>query len=67
MVNFQDFIVINSEKRFGKPTLIDTRITVYDVLNWLANGMSKKEIIQDFPELTKDMIGACKSYNMNVN
>ncbi|MGE0773238.1 MAG: DUF433 domain-containing protein [Cyclobacteriaceae bacterium] len=37
-------------------------MSVYDVLNWLANGMAKKEIIDDFPELTEDHINACLSF-----
>ena len=55
----KDYIEINSEKRFGKPILKGTRISVSDVLNWLANGMSKKEIIEDFPEITENSIKAC--------
>lgn len=54
-----NFIEINSEKRFGKPTLIGTRISVFDVLNLLANGLSKEEIILDFPELNDEKINAC--------
>ena len=40
----------------------DTRITVYDVLAWLAKGMTKAEIIEDFPELTEEDINACLAY-----
>ena len=58
-MNYTDFIEILPEKRFGKPCIIGTRISVYDVLNWLANGMSKNEIIQDFPELNEEQINAC--------
>jgi uncharacterized protein (DUF433 family) len=58
-MNIKQFIEINSEKRFGKPILIGTRISVADVLNWLANGMSREEIISDFPELSNDQINAC--------
>jgi uncharacterized protein (DUF433 family) len=61
-MNYQDFLEIQSDKRFGKPCIIGTRITVYDVLNWLANGMSKEEIRDDFPELTNDMIDACLAF-----
>ncbi len=53
------YIEINSEKRFGKPVLKGTRISVSDVLNWLANGMSKEEILIDFPELSMNQINAC--------
>ncbi|MFI5161785.1 MAG: DUF433 domain-containing protein [Sphingobacteriales bacterium] len=53
---------INPEKRFGKPIIIGTRISVYDVLSWLAEGMSTEDIISDFPELNEDQIKACLSY-----
>ena len=61
-MNYQEFIEINSDKRFGKPCIKGTRITVYDVLNWLSNGMSKEDIINDFQELTEEMIHACLAY-----
>jgi uncharacterized protein (DUF433 family) len=62
MVNFQDIIQIDSGKRFGKPCVRDTRITVYDVLGWLSAGMSYDEIIADFPELTKQDILTCLAF-----
>lgn len=65
MINFKEHITINPEIRFGKPTIIGTRISVYDVLNWLANGMSIKEIIYDFPELTEENIKACLLFAAN--
>jgi uncharacterized protein (DUF433 family) len=46
----------------GKPTIRNTRITVFDVLNWLANGMSKEDILLDFPELGENQILACLAY-----
>lgn len=58
-MDIRQYIEINSEQRFGKPTLIGTRISVADVLNWLANGMSREEIIHDFPELSDEQINAC--------
>ena len=61
-MNIQKFIEIDSNKRFGKPILKGTRISVADVLNWLANGMTKEEIINDFPELTEDSINACLQF-----
>ncbi|MFK8044208.1 MAG: DUF433 domain-containing protein [Crocinitomicaceae bacterium] len=61
-MNFEEHIEINTSKRFGKPTIIDTRISVADVLNWLANGMSNEDIIQDFPEITKENIKVCLLY-----
>jgi len=62
MTDYREIIMINPEKRFGKPCVRNTRITVYDVLGWLASGMSKTEILSDFPELTEDDITACLSY-----
>jgi len=61
-VNYRDFIEIRPDKRFGKPCLVYTRISVYDVLNWLANGMSRKDILEDFEELSEEMINACLAY-----
>jgi uncharacterized protein (DUF433 family) len=62
MVDYQKIITINPEKRFGKPCVRNTRITVFDVLGWLASGMTNSEILQDYPELTKQDISACLSY-----
>jgi uncharacterized protein (DUF433 family) len=61
-MNYQDYIEIRADKRFGKPCIIGTRISVYDVLNWLSNGMTKEEIIEDFPELNEQMITACLAF-----
>ena len=58
-MNFKQYIEINPEKRFGKPIIKGTRISVADVLNWMANGMSREEIISDFPELSNEHINAC--------
>jgi len=62
MMDYKQYITISSEVRFGKPIIIGTRITVFDILNWLANGMSIHEIIEDFPELNENQIKACLSY-----
>jgi uncharacterized protein (DUF433 family) len=62
MINYKLIIKRNANKRFGKPCVRDTRITVYDVLGWLAAGMTFNEIISDFPELTTDDIKACLAY-----
>ena len=62
MINYRSIIKRNPNKRFGKPCVRETRITVYDVLGWLASGMTSSEIISDFPELTIDDIHACLSY-----
>jgi uncharacterized protein (DUF433 family) len=62
MVEYKNIIQRNPNKRFGKPCVRNTRITVYDVLGWLASGMDYKEIIKDFPELTMEDIKACLAY-----
>ena len=56
------FIGIDPNIRFGKPYLKDTRITVADVLGWMASGMSSEEILADFPELTLEQLIACLDY-----
>ena len=62
MKHYTEIITIDSEKRFGKPCIKGTRITIYDVLAWLASGMSMDEILADFPELTMEDIYACLAY-----
>jgi uncharacterized protein (DUF433 family) len=62
MVDYRKIIQRNPNKRFGKPCVRETRITVYDVLGWLASGMEIEEILHDFPELTDDDIRACLAY-----
>ena len=62
MVDYKSIIKRNPNKRFGKPCVRDTRITVFDVLGWLASGMTYDDIINDFPELTIDDIKACLAY-----
>lgn len=62
MKHYSEILVIDPNKRFGKPCIRGLRITVYDVLGWLASGMSKDEIIEDFPELTSEDIMACLAY-----
>ena len=61
-MNYSNYISINSNIRFGKPTINGTRITVYDVLGWLASGMSIEQIISDFPELNEEKIKACLAF-----
>lgn len=65
MKNYQDHIEIKPEIRFGKPIIKGTRISVYDVLNWLANGMTINEIILDFPELSSEKIKSCLAFENN--
>lgn len=62
MVDYKSIIKRNPNKRFGKPCVRDTRITVFDVLGWLAAGMTFDEILEDFPELNTDDIRACLAY-----
>jgi len=61
-MNYQEYISINSDVRFGKPCIINTRITVYDVLGWLASGMTNDEIVKDFPQVSNNSIIACLAY-----
>ncbi len=61
-MDYKIYFEIKPEKRFGQVVLKGTRISVGDVLNWLANGMSREEIISDFPELEIDHINACLFY-----
>jgi uncharacterized protein (DUF433 family) len=67
MIDYKEYITINPNQRFGKPCIIGTRISVYDVLNWFANGMSEEEIIEDFPELSIAQIRACLAFAADKN
>jgi len=58
----QDIITIEPDKRGGKPCIRGMRITVYDVLEYLASGMSQEEVLHDFPYLTDEDIRACLAY-----
>ena len=62
MIDYKKIITINAGKRSGKPCIRDLRITVYDILKMLANGMKNNEIIDDFPELTEDDIFASLAF-----
>jgi len=61
-MNYRDIITIEPGKRGGKPCIRAMRISDYDVLGWLASGMSKQDIRRDFPELTLDDIQACLQF-----
>lgn len=61
-MRYQDIITIEPGKRGGKPCIRGMRITVYDVLSYLASGMTYGEILDDFPYLTQNDILACLSY-----
>lgn len=62
MINYQQILTIEPGKRSGKPCVRGLRITVYDILSYLAAGMSIQEIIDDFPELTETDILDCIAY-----
>ncbi len=62
MKHYRDVIEIKSDVRFGRPCIKNTRISVYDILSWLASGMTYKEIIDDFPELSEEHIKACLAF-----
>jgi uncharacterized protein (DUF433 family) len=65
MENYSQRITIEPGKRGGKPCIRGLRITVYDVLDWLAQGMSEAEITADYPELTVEDIRAALAYAAN--
>jgi uncharacterized protein (DUF433 family) len=59
---WQSRITIEAGKRGGKPCIRGLRITVYDVLDYLASGMTEDEILADFSELTREDIKACLAF-----
>lgn len=61
-MDYSGIITIEPGKRCGKPCIRGLRITVYDVLGYLAAGMSHDEILNDFPYLTKEDIRACLAF-----
>ena len=61
-VSYPSTITVEPGKRSGKPCIRGMRITVYDVLSYLAAGMTHQEILDDFPSLTEDDILACLGY-----
>jgi uncharacterized protein (DUF433 family) len=61
-MRLEDYITISPGIRSGKPCIRDTRITVYDVLDYLASGMSEKQILDDFPGLSSEDIRACIAF-----
>ncbi|RKU38800.1 hypothetical protein C6496_04660 [Candidatus Poribacteria bacterium] len=62
MNNYRDIITIEPGKRSGQPCIRGMRITVYDVFEYLASGMTVAEVLHDFPELTETDIRACFAY-----
>ena len=61
-MDYRSVITIEPGKRGGKPCIRGLRITVYDVLDYLASGMTEAEILNDFPDLTKEDILACLAF-----
>ena len=61
-MDYRDLITIEPGKRGGKPCIRGLRITVYDVLEYLASGMSEDDILSDFPDLTREDIRACLAF-----
>jgi uncharacterized protein (DUF433 family) len=61
-MDYQHIITIEPGKRSGKPCIRGMRITVYDILEYLASGMSEAEILEDFSELTSEDIKACLAF-----
>jgi uncharacterized protein (DUF433 family) len=62
MKPYQQIISVNPSVRSGKPTIRNLRITVADVLGYLSAGMTRQEIVADFPKLTDEDINACLAY-----
>ena len=61
-MDYKKYITIEADKRGGKSCIRGMRITVYDILEYLASGMSMEDILQDFPELTEEDIRACVAF-----
>jgi uncharacterized protein (DUF433 family) len=61
-MDYSHIITIEPGKRSGKPCIRGMRITVYDVLEYLASGMTEEEILADFSELTREDIKACLAF-----
>jgi uncharacterized protein (DUF433 family) len=61
-MDYRDIITIESGKMGGKPCIRGMRITVYDVLDYLGSGMTEQQVLQDFPDLTRQDIQACLAF-----
>ena len=61
-MDYQRVITVEPGKRSGKPCIRGMRITVSDVLEYLASGMSEEEVVRDFPDLTREDIHACLAF-----
>ena len=61
-MNYRDYITMEPNKRSGKPCVRGLRITVYEVLEYLASEMTEEEILADFPDLTREDLKACIAF-----
>ena len=61
-MDYTHIITIEPDKMGGKPCIRGLRITVYDILDYLASGMTEDEILHDFPDLTREDIRACLAF-----
>jgi len=61
-MNYRDYITIDPNKRGGKPCVRGLRITVYEVLEYLASDMTEAQILDDFPDLTHEDLKACIAF-----
>ncbi len=61
-LDYKKIITVEPDKRGGKPCIRGLRITVYDVLEYLASGMTPEQVVKDFPELTLEDIQACLAF-----
>lgn len=65
-MNYRDYITIKPNKRGGKPCVRGLRITVYEVLEYLASDMTEEEILEDFPDLTRNDLKYCLAYTTDL-
>jgi uncharacterized protein (DUF433 family) len=61
-VDYRNIITIDPARRGGKPCVRDLRMTVYDILEYLAAGMTTEGLLRDFPDLTEEDIRACLAF-----
>ncbi|MDQ3397672.1 MAG: DUF433 domain-containing protein [Deinococcota bacterium] len=61
-MDYRSYITIDPNKRGGKPCVRDLRMTVYEVLDYLASDMTEEEILEDFPDLTREDLKACIAF-----
>jgi uncharacterized protein (DUF433 family) len=65
MMNVEELITVTPGVRGGKPCIVGTRITTYDILEYLAGGMSEADILEDFPALRSEHIRAALMFAAN--